>query len=265
MVGLCVDFFGSLGVRGPGAGSGLRLRQADNYRDVMIEGDCDNAVRALCDCLGWRDDLGKPFPAVGVTLCAYLLIENMVEALESKNQNSEVIDWSEAFPSMVPGGKSYNWRTSGPLELPEITTVEFMESWSHLETAQLESLDGASEVTLHIVGNSHDSFGDKLEGLLCLRGEAQESWDEDDYIALVAEGSKALVMSSYAAFAYLDTPNSYEQKVKVDIHKFELEVKTLEGHSNSNFELWVCSNERGEVTARFGPFDFAALKNRNNL
>ena len=37
---------------------GLRLRQGENYRDVMVEGACDDSVRAICDYLEWRNDLG---------------------------------------------------------------------------------------------------------------------------------------------------------------------------------------------------------------
>lgn len=195
----------------------------------------------------------------------FALSENLVESLDSTNKDKDEIDWIKAFPSMTPGGKSYNWRRTGKLQLPELALAEFMETWSALETAQIESMESDSEHVLYVVGSNHETFGEKLEGLLCLRGDAKASWDEDDYIALVIEGSTRLVMSAYAAYAYLDSPNSFEKEVAVDIHRFELEVKSLEELSSTRLELWVCSNERGEVSARFGPFEFGSLQSRNNL
>ena len=36
---------------------GFRFKAADNYRDVFLQGDCDDTVRALADACGWLPDL----------------------------------------------------------------------------------------------------------------------------------------------------------------------------------------------------------------
>mmetsp|Transcript_12046 Transcript_12046/g.21414 ORF Transcript_12046/g.21414 Transcript_12046/m.21414 type:complete len:89 (-) Transcript_12046:34-300(-) len=38
-------------------GNGFRFDCHDNYRDAALLGPCDDAVRTLCDELGWRDEL----------------------------------------------------------------------------------------------------------------------------------------------------------------------------------------------------------------
>ena len=38
---------------------GLRVGLEDNYRDVFVQGDCDDGVRRICDALGWTAELDE--------------------------------------------------------------------------------------------------------------------------------------------------------------------------------------------------------------
>ena len=38
---------------------GLRVGLEDNYRDVFLQGDCDDGVRRICDALNWTPELNK--------------------------------------------------------------------------------------------------------------------------------------------------------------------------------------------------------------
>uniref|UniRef100_A0A7S3PGM1 NAD-dependent protein deacetylase n=1 Tax=Aplanochytrium stocchinoi TaxID=215587 RepID=A0A7S3PGM1_9STRA len=78
------------------AKNGLRLGRTDNSRDYMIQGACDDGVRALCDLIGnnWRNDL-----------------ENLVKTLKSKTKSTKKsINVSKAFPDMKPAYMDYDWR-----------------------------------------------------------------------------------------------------------------------------------------------------------
>ena len=35
-------------------GAGLRCGRSDNYRDVFVQGACDDSCRKLADLLGWK-------------------------------------------------------------------------------------------------------------------------------------------------------------------------------------------------------------------
>jgi len=64
----------------------------------MIQGRCDDGVRALCDELGgtWRQDL-----------------ESIIKRVKSKGGASKKrINVTKAFPSMA-GGLSYDWKQEG--------------------------------------------------------------------------------------------------------------------------------------------------------
>jgi len=227
-----------VGIRGPGTGfDGLRLLQSDNYRDCMIQGSCDDAVRAICDRLQWRHDL-----------------ETLVETLECKNKKDvETIDWITAFPKMKSWGIDFNWRKAHS-SFPSISLVTFLEDWSSLEICT-EDLNSSEEgLKLYVIGKGFNEFkfGDDLYGLLCITGEPKAEWDEDDYLCLVPGECDTLTPECHVDFSYLRDPEAREE---VNIHVFNFSIpKAPDGKTEQIYDIWYVSNEKGEVTSRFGSF-----------
>jgi len=218
--------------------NGLRLNHPENYRDAMVQGSCDDAVRALCDILGWRDEL-----------------EELVEQYKSKNAAfRDKIDQDAAFPSMDPHGLDYNWKLSEEkaCKLPEVSPIEFCP-----ETYELDELDQEAEASedgfAMFAFEEHSDIcrGGNVATMMCLTGEALESWEMNHVVALVESSATSWSMDVISNCDALQQPMGREGK-NCAYHQIALPIPSF-GDSVEEYEIWYIDTNAGIVRRRWGP------------
>uniref|UniRef100_A0A7S2WA06 Deacetylase sirtuin-type domain-containing protein n=1 Tax=Mucochytrium quahogii TaxID=96639 RepID=A0A7S2WA06_9STRA len=227
-------------VRSPSDGiMGLRLRQAENYRDVMIEGTCDDAVRAICDGLEWRDEL-----------------EKLVEEYQSKvGVEKEPIDVAKSFPNMAPGGLAYNWRIGkeNAPPLPSLTPPTFVPE--SFETDQLEGAAEASEANMAVFAIEEYTKltkGGALTAMLCLIDDAHTAWDLSHSVALVNMTDSFIDFETIQNCVELTEPMTQQNgRQKCSYHQL---VFNIPYEQHNEYQLWYVDTSSGKVTMRWGPF-----------
>jgi len=224
---------------------GLRLRQPENYRDVMIEGTCDDAVRAICDELDWRQEL-----------------EEHITAFESKvGPSLTPIDWAAAFPKMAPHGIKYNWRAAedDALELPPPLEPLMRPEEVHIdEIEKLARGNGTDAAFVAFEEYTKLTLGGSIAGLLCLVESAHEDWETTHCLALVPHRADSLSFEVLKNAEVLLEPMHKEgedsDSAQLSFHQVAFQIPYEDGLDP--FYIWYVNNTTGKVTHRWGPFNF---------
>ncbi|GBG27195.1 NAD-dependent protein deacetylase hst2 [Hondaea fermentalgiana] len=238
-----------VGVRIPSEESnGLRLNQPENWRDAMIQGPCDEAVRAICDILGWREDL-----------------EALVESFGSNGGPSlDPIDPLVAFPAMAPDGLDKNWRLDedvtkrlpSPPRPPRFHSEDF--DLPLLESAARAEEGGGMELFIFEEYTTLRPSG-QIAGMLCLTGESLENWNGCHVLALVEAGMERWDMEVISNCELLDEPMTKPgpEDKRAAFHQAAFQIPP---GGTMEFELWYVDTTNGRVSARWGPFQLRKTK-----
>jgi|GEM_PF-1063817 len=223
-----------VGLRNPND-DGLRLRQAENYRDVMIEGPCDDAVRAICDELGWRADL-----------------ESLIQTNQCLVGSTDAaIDTLVAFPAMGPDGFKYNWRTDPESDLPPIFAFHQHPDDYDVDDLILKATDTAHKMSLCLLQDySSLEQGGEVALILCITDESHKAWDESHAIALVENGTRYDFTVLEGAEPLNEPMQKEEDGENSKSSFFQLAIGIP--FSGTDFEIWYIDRTCGEVRARWG-------------
>mmetsp|Transcript_20067 Transcript_20067/g.37296 ORF Transcript_20067/g.37296 Transcript_20067/m.37296 type:complete len:623 (-) Transcript_20067:13-1881(-) len=234
--------------------SGLRLRQAENYRDAMVQGECDLAVRAICDYLGWRDEL-----------------ETLVEQVGSKSvaDRTVPVNVEEAFPTMTPGGLAYNWRAGTEVtpDLPELTSPILRPEAVDIEEIEELAVASGNGAALVAFEEFTDVYpGGSIGAMLCLANDAHENWETFHVLALVNSKTQSVNFSSIRNSEVLLEPMHKEGENDddgtVSFHQVAFQIPPDE---EGSLEVWYVDTSKGVVSHRWGPYHLKGAEESRNL
>eukprot|EP00051_Salpingoeca_urceolata_P011236 m.138948 g.138948 ORF g.138948 m.138948 type:complete len:549 (-) comp17043_c1_seq3:1249-2895(-) len=237
------------GVRGEGdSGHGFRFDQADNWRDVLLQGPCDDAVRALCDALGWRDELEQlvtTLKSKGGSVAGPVNVDAVFgPGAWGKNHRAE-LDMPASLQALGSGPNARGVALA--LEGHQAAAAATTDAVATTDAAATDATATADAAATPAAGATVIRDGDALRLTVALSGDAKENAQPGDRVVLAPSG--ALTIPEFDLDWPLATVGG-----RCDATLY-LSVPRLDGRADEMaYEVWfVRSEPTTEILARFGP------------